>query len=80
MISQPVVSRKQVEDRLAELGAQPTGERIETGEAWKLKNGQHFIVPDPMGGMYPDWMLWDLEKIIGKIDPWVGMHDPGDKD
>lgn len=71
MISQPVVSREQLEERLEALDCEPTGIRLETGELWKAASGRHFIVPDSIQGYYPDWLLWDLEEIIGTISPWT---------
>ena len=70
MITQPVVSRQQLEDRLNEIGAEKTDRRTDTAELWRLPNGRHVTVPDSIQGYYPDWLLRDLEQIIGHISPW----------
>lgn len=47
-----------------------TNETSETGRFWKcMRTGKHILVPFPYEEMYPDFMLHDLEIIIGKVKP-----------
>ena len=71
MITQPVMSRQQLEGRLHDVGAEKTDQRTDTAEIWRLPNGRHFTVPDSVQGYYPDWLLRDLEEIVGRLEPWV---------
>lgn len=68
-----VVSEKQLIERLKALGFSPTGIKTGTGEFWKAKRdgNTHVLVPFSIQGHYPDWMLEDLEKVIGKLNPWT---------
>jgi hypothetical protein len=76
MIASAVVSAAQVEARLQALGFEPTKERTATGVFWCRKSdGRHLLIPDSVQGFYPDWMLADLEKEIGKINAW-GQFKP----
>ena len=66
-----VLSREQLESQLNDLGCAPTGIRTATGEWWKTpSNSNLFFVPDPLDGFYPDWMLEEITKIAGELDPW----------
>lgn len=71
MISQPVLTREELVKTLRERGCEPTGSRTATGEFWKSPAGRHFLVPDSADGYYPDWMLYDLEEIVGALDAWT---------
>jgi hypothetical protein len=66
-----VVSEQQLIDRLKALGFSRTTERTATGTFWKSSKGGHILVPDAIQGFYPDWLLSDLEGVIGKLNPWT---------
>ena len=71
MISQPVLTRDQLVEILTSRDCQPTGSCTTTGEFWKTSGGRHFLVPDSIDGYYPDWMLYDLEDIVGALNAWA---------
>lgn len=65
-----VVSEKNLKDRLTELCYEPTEIKTGTGTFWKcMKTEKHLLIPFPYEGMYPDFILKDIEKIIGKVKP-----------
>ena len=70
MIAGRVLHRRDVEARLRDLEFSPTGRRTATGEIWRNVAGRHVQVPDPDDAeQYPDWMIRDLIKVIGRILP-----------
>jgi hypothetical protein len=67
-----VVSERNLLDHLISLCYEPTKETTGTGTFWKsLKTGKHLLVPFPYEGMYPDFILKDLEVEIGKVQPSI---------
>ncbi len=57
MIAPRVPPEKEIFDRLAALGFEPTGMRSGTGEFWRhIKTDRHLQVPDSIQGYYPDWL------------------------
>lgn len=70
MISQPTLTEDGLKSALLDRGCCPTDQKTGTGTLWKTKSGLHFSVPNSYDGYYPDWMLRDLEVIVGKIDAW----------
>lgn len=72
-----VVSERQLIERLKALGFSPTGRKTGTGEYWKVDRdgNRHVLVPFSIQGHYPDWMLQDLEMVIGKLNPWTYDKD-----
>ncbi len=66
-----VVSEKNLIDHLTKHCYEPTKEITNTGTFWKSqKTVKHILVPFPdEKGMYPNFILKDLEKIIGKVTP-----------
>ena len=70
----PVVSEEVVQHLLRELGYEPTEHKTATGTLWKHKQtGRHQQVPNSLDGFYPDFILQDLEEIIGKVNPWAAF-------
>jgi len=66
----PVVTEQNLIDHLTKLCYEATTVKTNTGTFWKsLKTGKHILVPFPYEGMYPEFILKDLEKIIGKVAP-----------
>lgn len=70
MIAQPVLSKAELVEILEERGCTDTREETETGMIWRGPSGRHFIVPFSNQGYYPNWMLHDLESVVGKLSPW----------
>lgn len=65
MIGGRVKTRQEVEDALREEGYEPTDFKTDTGRVWRsTQTGEHIVVPDPYEGMYPDFILRDLKKMI----------------
>ena len=65
-----VVTEQELIDRLIALDFETTNEATATGKMWKCKStGKYILVPLPYEEMYPDFILNDLVKIIGKIRP-----------
>jgi len=71
MSADRVVTEEQVIERLRALGFTPTTVTTNTGTFWKAKGDGHVLVPFSIQGMYPDWLLSDLEFVIGKLNPWT---------
>ena len=70
MIADRVVSEDDLRRHLESRDFVPTGYRCATGEFWRSKKtGKHLLVPDSWDGFYPNWMLTELEAIVGKISP-----------
>lgn len=67
-----VVSEQNLIDHLTSHGYEITTETTETGTFWKsVRTGKHILVPFPYEGMYPNFILADIEKIIGKVNPSI---------
>lgn len=72
----PVVSEETVHQRLKDLGYESSEHKTDTGILWKHKEtGKYIQVPYALDGFYPDFILADLEDIIGKINPWVAFKE-----
>lgn len=68
MIASKVLSEDEVYSTLRNYGYEPTDQKTDTGTFWRHKNtDKHIQVPESVQGFYPDWLLWDLEEIVGKI-------------
>ena len=67
MTAARVLTQGEVEWRLRSLGFHPTGRRTASGEFWRRADGKHIQVPSPYEGMYPDFLIRELEDKIGKI-------------
>ena len=92
MISLPAVTETQLREKLTECDYAPTGTATVTGEYWRHKKVQrHLLVPFPVGGVYPDWMLEDLVQraraiyddecanAIQSINPWERLRAKRDR-
>jgi hypothetical protein len=78
MVAERVASREDVEHALEQNDFEPTGQRTATGEYWRhRRSGRHILVPDSYQGYYPDWMLGDLSKEVGKVVPGSGGDPRG---
>lgn len=67
-----VVSEADLIAYLKNLSYEPTKETTATGTLWKsLTTDKHLLVPFPYEGMYPDFILKDLEAEIGKVAPTI---------
>lgn len=67
-----VVSEKNLIDHLIEQCYEQTQESTATGKFWKcLRTGKHILVPFSEQEMYPDFILKDLELLIGKVKPSI---------
>ena len=68
MIASRVLKESELHDHLKSMGYKPTGEKTSTSTFWKnSKTGKHIQVPNSVQGFYPDWLLWELDAVIGKI-------------
>lgn len=74
MVSQPVLSEQTLKSLLEARGCAATTLSTETGTIWKTAQGLHFIVPFPEQGYYPDWMLMDVERMVGRINAWSARN------
>ena len=64
-----VTTQKEFEAQLEEKGFAKTDIRTSTGIFWCSKNnGKHLLVPDPYEGMYPKFILKDIEDHMEKIE------------
>jgi hypothetical protein len=70
MSSAPVLTEHGLKSALLDRGCTPTSRRTGTATIWKTAAGLHFTVPDSLDGYYPDWMIEDVERVVGKIDAW----------
>jgi len=68
MIASSVLSEDSLKAALAARDCVQTEHKTQTGTFWKTRQGLHFLVPRSLDGFYADWMLWDLERVIGKIE------------
>jgi hypothetical protein len=68
MITQRVLTRSDLVEILRMHHCEQTGEGTATGEFWKAPTGRHFLVPNCKDGYYSDWMLYDLEEIVGRLE------------
>jgi hypothetical protein len=61
MISVPVVTAVQIENRLEEAGFKKTTFRTDTSTIWvHVEKQRHLTVPNPIDGFYPSWLLEQL--------------------
>ncbi len=74
MIASRVLTQAEVEAHLRSLGYVPTTNTTATGTFWRhSQSGQHLLVPFPYEEMYPDFILQDLVRHIGRI-PTRPLH------
>ena len=63
-----VRSKEEVEAELASLGLTPTELTTATGRFWKsATTGRHVQVPEPLDGMYPEFILADLRGRLEEL-------------
>lgn len=68
MVAGRVLTEQDLRRRLRDLGYEETTNRTTTGAIWKSKRtGKHIQVPFPYDGMYPNFILRDLEAVIGPL-------------
>jgi hypothetical protein len=58
-----------VQNHLKEKGFTETNVTTNTGTFWRSECGNHVLVPFPDGDVYPDFILEELIKVVGKIIP-----------
>lgn len=58
MIASKGLSERELSFKLKNLGYKKLRNReTVTGNPWKNKDGKVILVPDPIQGFYPDWLL-----------------------
>jgi hypothetical protein len=63
MIAVPLVTEKQIEDALTEIGFRKTQFITETSSVWiHIEKKRHLTVPKSSDGFYPSWMLHTLAE------------------
>lgn len=63
-----VLSKEEVEETLTKRGFTKTGTRTATGTFWRSgQTGKHVQVPDPYEGMYPRFLLSDLNEQLERM-------------
>ena len=61
MIAQRVSSEAEIHEILKGMEFSKTGHNAPTGTFWRhRKTKRHLLVPFPVQGYYPDWLLWGL--------------------
>lgn len=63
-----VLAAEEWERQLVAAGYIKTETTTETGTFWKAPNGRHVLVPHPYDGMYPEFILTDLRRIMKEIE------------
>ena len=59
-------SRDEFQNELRRAGLEPTDFTTRTGRLWKTKGGQFISVPEH-AGTYPDSILEDLLRQVGRL-------------
>ena len=63
-----VTTQKEFEAQLKAKGFEKTETRTNTGTFWRSTiNSKHVLVPDPYEGMYPKFIVKDVEEQMEKI-------------
>ena len=67
MIASRVKPEKELHAARDRFGYEPTDQETSTGLFWRhRKTAKHIQVPKSVQGFYPDWLLWDLQEMIGE--------------
>lgn len=62
------MEEEELYEALRRKGYEPTGSVTSTGAWWRHRDSGSLIqVPDSDGGIYPNWLLEEIERQVGPL-------------